>query len=258
MTNRARPAARFRADTVPRWSGATDDTVRVRDDEVFDAIADLVSAGEYLDQIPGRPGVNIEGGGFFKGGGRRSTLQRIYERRSPEFAEAKARGWIDPLPPLQPAPLAAVEEIENLAERPLPPLLRRLYLEVGNGGFGPGYGLLGLRDGHSAGDWNAFTVLGQRRSDKVGGPVCPLLICDWGCGITNELDLDDGQIWGSDPNPAPDGVSDGFPQHITVTEWFAKWLDGRLYQPWLFQDPTTGEWRGATEAEYEAAMAEMD
>jgi hypothetical protein len=54
----------------------------------------------------------------------------------------------------------------------------------------------------------------------------------------------------------PGDASDTYVQCIDVAEWFAKWLEGRLYQPWLVQDPITGAWRGATDAEYEAEMAE--
>ena len=69
-----------------------------------------------------------------------------------------AGGYVDEVPasrlaPLRPAPPAAVAEAEELAGRSLPSLLRRLYLEVGNGGFGPGYGLLGLRDGIEPAAW---------------------------------------------------------------------------------------------------------
>jgi len=53
-----------------------------------------------------------------------------------------------PDPELQ---LAATAEAVNAAEQavgfPFPCLLRRLWTEVGNGGFGPGYGLLGLEGG---------------------------------------------------------------------------------------------------------------
>jgi hypothetical protein len=77
-----------------------------------------------------------------------------------------------------------------------------------------------------------------------------LTLCDWGCSITSELDLTDGQVWGYDPNPAPAGVSCAFPQHMTIIDWCSNWVEGTLYQPWLVQDPTTGEWRGATDAEY--------
>lgn len=148
--------------------------------------------------------------------------------------------------PLRPAPLAAVAEAEELAGRPLPSLLRRLYLEVGNGGFGPGYGLLGLRDGHRTGGLDALSGL------RHG----VLTLCDWGCGISSELDLADNQIWGCDPNAAPDGVSCTFPQQMTIVDWFSKWVAGTLYQPWLLQDPMTGQWRGATDAEYAEMIEE--
>jgi hypothetical protein len=48
-----------------------------------------------------------------------------------------------------------------------------------------------------------------------------------------------------------------FPQGMTIADWFRKWLDGRLYQPWLREDPLTGEWRGATNAETEAEFEEF-
>ncbi|GAA4258249.1 hypothetical protein [Dactylosporangium darangshiense] len=154
-----------------------------------------------------------------------------------------ARTYVDDmpasrLPVLEPASAAAVAQAEELAGRGLPPLLRRLYLEVGDGGFGPGYGLFGL----------------DKATRGIAGGF--LNLCDWGCGITSELDLRDGQVWGSDPNPAPDDVEWSFPQGMTIVEWFAKWVDGRLHQPWLLQDPESGLWRGATDEETAAMLEE--
>jgi hypothetical protein len=37
---------------------------------------------------------------------------------------------------------------------------------------------------------------------------------------------------------------------MTVVDWFLQWAEGALQQPWLVQDPTTGVWRSATDAEY--------
>src|SRR5690348_13024262 len=58
-----------------------------------------------------------------------------------------------------PVPPAACGEIDDAERRlgfPIPPLLKRLYAEVGNGGYGPGKGghIIGVRGGHasSAGD----------------------------------------------------------------------------------------------------------
>lgn len=61
-------------------------------------------------------------------------------------------------------------------------------------------------------------------------------------------------MWGFDPNSGLDEPF--FPEGISLTEWLSRWLDGRLRQPWLVQDPQTGEWRGATEAEHEASAAD--
>jgi len=220
---------------------------------VFDAVARLVSAGEYRDTIPGRPGVDLDGGGVFVPGPG-GAMRRQYWRGSRRYAQARAHGWIEPLPSLQPAPPAAVAEAESLAGRPLPPLLRRLYLQVGNGGFGPGYGVLGLRGGHAVHGVTAVTglELGVRRDPQ--GPAIPLLLCDWGCGITSQIDLADGQIWGSDPNDAPGDVSPCFAENMTVADWFGRWLDGTLNRPWLVEDQSTGNWRGATDAEWAAEL----
>ncbi len=52
--------------------------------------------------------------------------------------------WKQKLPPV-----ATEEQVARAEARlgfPLPRLLRRLYREVANGGFGPGYGLLGIED----------------------------------------------------------------------------------------------------------------
>ena len=51
-----------------------------------------------------------------------------------------------PLP--EPVSREAVKVAEERLGFPLPPLLGALWVEVGNGGFGPGYGLFGLEGGH--------------------------------------------------------------------------------------------------------------
>src|SRR6476660_8954818 len=47
-------------------------------------------------------------------------------------------------PPTTDTQLDAAEQTLHLT---LPPFLRRLYTEIGNGGFGPGYGLIGVEGG---------------------------------------------------------------------------------------------------------------
>jgi hypothetical protein len=85
-------------------------------------------------------------------------------------------------------------------------LLRRLYLEVGNGGFGPGYGLLKLSYD------NEFTGLSMYRRARENAsakwssfPLSLLPVCTWGCGIYSFIDCSspEGPMWGWDPNPGP-------------------------------------------------------
>lgn len=81
----------------------------------------------------------------------------------------------------------AIEEVEETIGYPLPPLLRRLFLEVSNGGFGPGHGgILGAPDPegpslHS--DWadlvDVHQAFGSDPDPQV--PRHMLWLHDWGC-----------------------------------------------------------------------------
>lgn len=99
------------------------------------------TACHHRDEAPGRPGVALPGGGTFRGN------RRHYWRGTQEFDAAEADGLLDRIsPPPPPASPAAAAEAETLVGTGLPKLLKELYA-IANGGFGPGYGLLGLRDG---------------------------------------------------------------------------------------------------------------
>jgi hypothetical protein len=121
--------------------------------------------------------------------------------RGATHLEAKAAGLVEKLPPLLVATPQAIALAEVALRYSLPTLLRRLYLEVGNGGFGPGYGVLGLQGGH----------------------------------------LDDKAL---------------FRQGLTFAGLLERWIAGRLYQPAVIQDPTTGGWRAASDEEMAEWMAE--
>ncbi|MGI5486819.1 hypothetical protein [Microtetraspora malaysiensis] len=225
----------------------------INDDLVFEAVLARVETGDYLDERAGLPGVDTEGGGAFKYApdGR---LQRLYWRGTPEYRAAQAAGRFVPLPPLMPASVEVVNECEALLGHPLPPLLRRCYLELGDGGFGPAHGLEPLQ-----------SILSDYRMQQQDWPEpwkpkakALLLVCHWGCGIASYVNCGDPSagMWAIDPNPAP---SDNFhvslfPQPLSFTEWLHRWTEGTLHQPWLVQDEKTGEWRGATDTEAGAAM----
>jgi hypothetical protein len=88
------------------------------------------------------------------------------------------------LPPLTPA---VIDRVETELGFPLPRLLRQLYLQVGNGGFGPAYGLMALTGVPNP----AYEVLGQFRSTRSVVPTWPsrlLPICHQGSGTLFCLD----------------------------------------------------------------------
>jgi hypothetical protein len=223
-----------------------------------------VSRGEYLDEIPGMPGAALSGGGAFtrSAGGQ---MRRMYRRGSAEQLEAARNGLIDRLPALAVAEPKVVAEAEATIGYRFPPLLQRLYVEVGNGGFGPGYGILGVRNGHT--DDTKRTAVDLYRQAHEGPaawwpflPPALLPICHWGCAIYSFVDCSslDGPMWAFDPNPGPSDERALFSSDVAFAEWLDKWIDGRLFQPTLVQDGETGKWRGATDAEMERWTAEIE
>jgi len=103
------------------------------------------------------------------------------------------KGESDPRPLPAPATTADVEQAEKELGFALPPLLRRLHLEVADGCFGPGYSIFGIRTPGRF-DRYAFThdLLVERYRDMCrrvitldGEPAWPfgmLLISELGCG----------------------------------------------------------------------------
>lgn len=130
-----------------------------------------------------------------------------------------------PLP--APAPVATLEGAERVLGVPLPPGLRRLYLEVADGGFGPAGGLLSIE----------AALLARR--ELVGGGELPRGRV-WPANLlpirANEpgfecLDLETGAIVGWDPEELSEWSSDvrwhrSFkPTAPSLEVWLTAWLD---------------------------------
>lgn len=164
------------------------------EDEVFQAVQDLVAVGEYLDQIPGVPMPPTDGAGMFAITPD-DQYRQIYFRGSPDYLQARADGLLEPLSAnLVPASEEAARDAENRIGLPLPPLLRRLYTEIGDGGFGPGYGLLNLST--SLGSYRGVRKDGSPRWSSFPPSLFP--ICEWGCAISSYVDCSspEGPMWG--------------------------------------------------------------
>ena len=125
-----------------------------------------------------------------------------------------------------PATHAQLDRASRQLGIPIPADLRTIYVEVANGGFGPGYGLLGVDSGGTddsgANVERAYELLSAPDPEVPdwewleGGLPC----CYWGCQVYSCVMPDglvvqlDGYEWGREAVP--------------ITEWLSRWVEGRL------------------------------
>jgi hypothetical protein len=141
-----------------------------------------------------------------------------------------------PLPP--PVPRKVVETAETQIGFRFPALLDRLWTEVGNGGFGPGYGLFGVNiEPSSELSMSIPNIYLQSIADEsYGWPKKLVLICDWGCAYYSAIDCStpEGEIVKvlGELEPRPTGFS--------FARWMQDWVDGvDLWQrDFSHHDPT--------------------
>ncbi|MFC4161269.1 SMI1/KNR4 family protein [Chitinimonas lacunae] len=140
----------------------------------------------------------------------------------------------EPCPPASPAEVASSEAELGFA---LPPLLRQLYLDVANGGFGPGYGVMGLEDGFTDDQGSSAVSLYQTLAQK--DPDAPdwhwperwLPFCYWGCTVYSLVHCEppypvayiDLAAIGEDEEVAEYLIA----HKATLDEWFKDWLAGK-------------------------------
>jgi hypothetical protein len=116
------------------------------------------------------------------------THDQILERLRARRASETGRIDMKPVPPLyEAATPALVDAFEQSLGITLPRLLRRIYVEVGNGGFGPGGGLLGLTGGYPDSDGR---TLPEKYEDLLpeGWREGLLPLFDWGDGAWSAAD----------------------------------------------------------------------
>jgi hypothetical protein len=143
-----------------------------------------------------------------------------------------------------PAIAEDVAAFEEVVGHPMPELLKRIYLEVANGGFGP-WQVVSLTE---TDDWFsdcADITMAYRGftgpDDAVPPGVVPLM--DRGCAMWTLIDFRsaDGQMWDWDPNQccirhaaAPIGQS--------LSRWLTEWLQGAAHEgPYPLRAPADSE-----------------
>jgi SMI1 / KNR4 family (SUKH-1) len=142
------------------------------------------------------------------------------------------------------SPPVTVEELAQAEVQlgfELPTFLRRLYLEVGDGGFGPGYGLFPLNAHNPSTDSLVTAYLGMRSmsqkdidehwaDEEVKPSLWPervLMICDWGCNIYSCLNCSspDLPILRMDSNV--NFMVEWAIEASSLQQWLETWEDGK-------------------------------
>ncbi|MEU8608467.1 SMI1/KNR4 family protein [Actinoplanes sp. NPDC048791] len=138
------------------------------------------------------------------------------------------RGADSPEPfPQDPASEEALAEAEQTIGFPLPPLLRRLYLEVANGGFGPFGGVEGVEDGYASEDGMLVDYV-QWRDEEIPDDVPA-----WTPGVVSFCNFG-GAMWALLDCRTPEGrmlfldQSTLHPLDLTLSQWFERWLSDDL------------------------------
>jgi hypothetical protein len=115
--------------------------------------------------------------------------------------------------------LAALKQAEERLGMSLDPFLGRVYLEVSDGGFGPGYGarpLVGVE-----------SVVSTYADFRAGGwPAQLLPVWDWGDAIWSCIDPHGHVVTKDDVGP-PD---------FTTRTWLRAWLDGVNLWEEIYED----------------------
>jgi hypothetical protein len=161
--------------------------------------------------------------------------RRVAHRTRTTAPDLSSRLWKIPprlrteLPP--PATPDAIQSAEDLLGFRFPPLLGRLWTEVANGGFGPGYGLYGLKGGFGD-QFQGLTIVDNylERFDEVcwidiaGEPWPAKLveICEWGCNHESAVDC-------STPEGEIVDLLEGIERRrtgMTFAQWIEGWVKG--------------------------------
>ncbi len=154
-----------------------------------------------------------------------------------------------------PAPLDEITWAEDQIGFTLPPLIREIWLQVGNGGFGPGYGITGIKTGlpdfqqqslvengrflAATKDWLKQSVQEaledgepeqaleyKRQFDAWHTRPTDIVYCYWGCNTFTVVDCGDEAL----PVYWADGSEIGEHSSGTLRQWWNDWLNGTIKQ----------------------------
>jgi len=166
-------------------------------------------------------------------------------------------------PPAPAATYASIAADEQTLCFKVPDLLKRLYVELGNGGWGPGHGLLGLtggaKDDLGQTAVQSYVSLRERSNSDDHSwrwPAGLLPLCHWGCAIYSCIDCAQPAypMVAFDPNGRPfkDWTESFFAECDGFDHWIGLWADGHDLWERLYADGGV-----IAEAHYERSVREF-
>ncbi|MEU1496266.1 SMI1/KNR4 family protein [Streptomyces sp. NPDC005732] len=158
-----------------------------------------------------------------------TEIEQLLARVGTEARNTRPWGWPS-LP--EPVDAASVLRAEAALGFALPPLLAALYLRIGDGGFGPEYGLLPLLDGSPSGEPAAVPQYLAHRESGRKDPDWPwpegvLPISHWGCGMYACVDCrsPEAAVLLFEPN-ADEADHAWYVDAPGLEAWLRVWLEG--------------------------------
>jgi hypothetical protein len=146
-------------------------------------------------------------------------------------------GGIHSRKPIPPATKTALAAAERALGFELPELLRAIYLQVASGGFGPSYGIVGIKGGAKLDRCTLETAYQNMLKLEKENPVWRwpprlLPLANLGCGMWSCVDCEYRKLpmilW--DPNPLEETLAGAKAQR----NWgYSFWDEGQSLQTWL-------------------------
>jgi hypothetical protein len=158
-----------------------------------------------------------------------TEIEQLLTRVADKARNTRPWGWPSLPEPVDSTTLARAEAALGFR---LPPLLADLYLSIGDGGFGPEYGLLPLLENPPASEPAAVTQYLANRESAREDPDWPwpegvLPISHWGCGMYACVDCRNPQstVLLFEPN-ADDADQAWYVDAPSLTDWLRAWVEG--------------------------------
>ena len=137
---------------------------------------------------------------------------------------------------LKPGDPAEVANDERRLGIKFPPLMKRIYTEIGNGGFGPGCGLIGLTNGAPDDTGRTGPAIYNQllcvdsEDPNWKWPIGLLPICHWGCAILSCVDCADShfrmRIFDPNVHLGGDWAGSFFEEAEAFETWIKEWASG--------------------------------